>query len=204
MFLGGISAGDLSAFIFYAIVVATSVGAISEVVGDLQRAAGAVERLFELLDMQPNIAAPADPRSLPEILVARVSMDNVTFRYPSRPEHPALMDFTLDVAPGETVALVGPSGAGKTSVFQLLLRFYDPDTGRLRWTGSICGSWIRQTCVPISVWCLRSPWCFRECLGKHPIWPPGCLGCRSARCCRSGFGGWISGCAARRARYFSG
>ena len=135
MFLGGISAGDLSAFIFYAIVVATSVGAISEVVGDLQRAAGAVERLFELLDMQPNIAAPADPRSLPEILVARVSMDNVTFRYPSRPEHPALMDFTLDVAPGETVALVGPSGAGKTSVFQLLLRFYDPDTGRLALDG---------------------------------------------------------------------
>ena len=131
MFLGGISAGDLSAFIFYAIVVATSVGAISEVVGDLQRAAGAVERLSELLDMRPNIAAPAHPRSLPETLVARVSMENVTFRYPSRPSHPALTDFTLAVAPGETVALVGPSGAGKTTVFQLLLRFYDPDTGCL-------------------------------------------------------------------------
>jgi ATP-binding cassette, subfamily B, bacterial len=135
MFSGGISAGDLSAFIFYAIVVATSVGAISEVVGDLQRAAGAVERLFELLDMQPNIAAPPDPKSLPETLVARVSVDDVTFRYPSRPEHPALIDFTLDVSPGETVALVGPSGAGKTTVFQLLLRFYDPDTGYLALDG---------------------------------------------------------------------
>jgi len=135
MFSGGISAGDLSAFIFYAIVVATSVGAISEVVGDLQRAAGAVERLFELLDMQPNIAAPPDPKSLPETLVARVSVDDVIFRYPSRPEHPALIDFTLDVSPGETVALVGPSGAGKTTVFQLLLRFYDPDTGYLALDG---------------------------------------------------------------------
>jgi ATP-binding cassette subfamily B protein len=131
MFSGGISAGDLSAFIFYAIVVATSVGAISEVVGDLQRAAGAVERLFELLDMEPNIAAPSNPKSLPDARVAQVTVENVTFHYPSRPEHPALSEFTLDVAPGETVALVGPSGAGKTTVFQLLLRFYDPDNGSL-------------------------------------------------------------------------
>ncbi|MDE0779875.1 MAG: ABC transporter transmembrane domain-containing protein [Alphaproteobacteria bacterium] len=131
MFSGGISAGDLSAFIFYAIVVATSVGAISEVIGDLQRAAGAVERLFELLDMEPNIAAPSDPKSLPDAWVAQVTMENVTFHYPSRLEHPALNDFTLNVAPGETVALVGPSGAGKTTVFQLLLRFYDPDHGSL-------------------------------------------------------------------------
>jgi len=132
---GGISAGDLSAFIFYAIVVASSVGAISEVVGDLQRAAGAVERLFELLEMQPQIAAPASPKLLPAGMVARVALEGVTFRYPSRPETPALQDFALDIAPGETVALVGPSGAGKTTVFQLLLRFYDPDQGRLTLDG---------------------------------------------------------------------
>lgn len=132
---GGISAGDLSAFIFYAIVVASSVGAISEVVGDLQRAAGAVERLFELLEMQPQIAAPASPKPLPAGMVARVALQGVTFRYPSRPETPALQDFALDIAPGETVALVGPSGAGKTTVFQLLLRFYDPDQGRLTLDG---------------------------------------------------------------------
>ncbi len=132
---GGISAGDLSAFIFYAIVVASSVGAISEVIGSLQHAAGAVERLFELMDMQPNILPPAAPVSLPAVLDGRVTMENVTFRYPSRPEHPALHDFTLKVAPGETVALVGPSGAGKTTVFQLLLRFYDPSQGRLTLDG---------------------------------------------------------------------
>lgn len=133
---GGISAGDLSAFIFYAIVVATSVGALSEVIGSLQHAAGAVERLFELLDMKPNIAAPASPKSLPDAIDGRVAIENVTFRYPSRPDHPALQDFVLEVAPGETVALVGPSGAGKTTVFQLLLRFYDPDTGRLTLDGA--------------------------------------------------------------------
>lgn len=133
---GGISAGDLSAFIFYAIVVATSVGAISEVIGSLQHAAGAVERLFELLDMQPNIAAPANPKALPDVIDGRVAIENVTFRYPSRPEQPALHDFALEVAPGETVALVGPSGAGKTTVFQLLLRFYDPGTGRLTLDGT--------------------------------------------------------------------
>lgn len=132
---GGISAGDLSAFIFYAIVVASSVGAISEVIGSLQHAAGAVERLFELMDMQPNILPPAAPVVLPAVLDGSVTMENVTFRYPSRPEHPALQDFTLRVAPGETVALVGPSGAGKTTVFQLLLRFYDPDQGRLTLDG---------------------------------------------------------------------
>jgi ATP-binding cassette subfamily B protein len=133
--MGGISAGDLSAFIFYAIVVASSVGAISEVIGSLQHAAGAVERLFELMDMQPNIVAPAAPTALPAALEGRVAMEGVTFRYPSRPEHPSLHDFTLNVAPGETVALVGPSGAGKTTVFQLLLRFYDPDQGRLTLDG---------------------------------------------------------------------
>ncbi|MEP4887671.1 MAG: ABC transporter transmembrane domain-containing protein, partial [Alphaproteobacteria bacterium] len=132
---GRLSAGDLSAFVFYAVIVATSVGAISEVIGELQRAAGATERLFELMEVTPAIVAPADPKSLPDRAMARVTMDGVTFRYPSRPEHPALAAFSLDVAPGETVALVGPSGAGKTTVFQLLLRFYDPNEGRLSFDG---------------------------------------------------------------------
>jgi ATP-binding cassette subfamily B protein len=132
---GRLSAGDLSAFVFYSVIVATSVGAISEVIGELQRAAGATERLFELMDIAPAIVAPTNPKSLPDRTSARVTLDAVTFRYPSRPEDPALSDFSLDVAPGETVALVGPSGAGKTTVFQLLLRFYDPNAGRLSFDG---------------------------------------------------------------------
>ncbi len=132
---GRLSAGDLSAFVFYAVVVASSVGAISEVIGELQRAAGATERLFELMDMQPAIVAPAAPKSLPAPVTARVALEGVTFYYPSRPDDPALSDFSLDVAPGKTVALVGPSGAGKTTVFQLLLRFYDPNAGRLCFDG---------------------------------------------------------------------
>tara|TARA_A100001037_G_scaffold279542_1_gene281499 strand:+ start:1979 stop:3799 length:1821 start_codon:yes stop_codon:yes gene_type:complete len=133
---GRLSAGDLSAFVFYAVIVASSVGAISEVIGELQRAAGATERLFELMDIEPKIVPPDRPRSLPKRAEARVSVEGVTFRYPSRPDDAALTEFSLDVAPGETVALVGPSGAGKTTVFQLLLRFYDPDAGRLSLDGT--------------------------------------------------------------------
>jgi ATP-binding cassette subfamily B protein len=132
---GRITAGDLSAFVFYAIIVAGSVGAISEVVGDLQRAAGAAERLLELLDTAPLIAAPADPVALPEPPRGAVRFEGVTFNYPSRPGVAALDGFDLAVEPGETVALVGPSGAGKTTVVQLLLRFYDPDTGTVRLDG---------------------------------------------------------------------
>ena len=128
---GRISAGDLSAFVFYSIVVAGSVGAISEVVGDLQRAAGATERLFDLLDTEPDIVAPTHPAALPEPASGALTFEGVRFHYPARPATAALEDFDLDVAPGETVALVGPSGAGKTTVFQLLLRFYDPRAGRI-------------------------------------------------------------------------
>ncbi|MBO23438.1 MAG: ABC transporter [Rhodospirillaceae bacterium] len=132
---GRLSAGHLSAFVFYAVIVASSVGAISEVIGELQRAAGATERLFELMDIEPAIVAPVAPKALPENVAARVVLENVTFRYPSRPKDAALSDFSLAVEPGETLALVGPSGAGKTTVFQLLLRFYDPDSGRLSFDG---------------------------------------------------------------------
>jgi ATP-binding cassette subfamily B protein len=132
---GTLTGGQLAAFVFYAVVVAGAVGALSEVIGDLQRAAGAAERLFELLDAVPEITAPVAPRRLAEPVVGRVVLDGVTFRYPSRPDVAALGDFSLDVAAGETVALVGPSGAGKTTVFQLLLRFYDPQAGSLTLDG---------------------------------------------------------------------
>ncbi|MBW7862433.1 MAG: ATP-binding cassette domain-containing protein [Rhodocyclaceae bacterium] len=132
---GHISAGQLSAFVFYAALVGGSVGALSEVWGDLQRAAGATERLMEILDAQPAIETPAQPRALPEPSRGEVCFEAVSFRYPTRPDIAALEEFTLTVAPGETVALVGPSGAGKSTVFQLLLRFYDPATGTLRIDG---------------------------------------------------------------------
>jgi len=128
---GGMSSGELAAFVFYAVVVAGSVGALSEVWGDLQRAAGACERLLELLSTKPDIAAPADPQAMPRPAQGAVTFENVVFHYPARPDASALDGFSLAVSPGETVALVGPSGAGKSTVFQLLLRFYDPKSGRI-------------------------------------------------------------------------
>ncbi len=128
---GQMTGGQLSAFVFYSILVAGSVGAISEVFADLQRAAGAAERLFDLLAQKPEIAAPDSPLPLPVPVSGGVRFEAVTFRYPSQPEIAALAGFSLDVAPGERVALVGPSGAGKTTVFQLLLRYYDPAAGRI-------------------------------------------------------------------------
>ncbi len=132
---GRISAGQLSAFVFYAVIVASAVGTISEVVGDLQRAAGATERLFELLAVTPEIRGPEHPEALPSPAHGTVAFEGVSFRYPSRPDTPALDAFTLEAHAGEKVALVGPSGAGKTTVFQLLLRFYDPQAGVLRVDG---------------------------------------------------------------------
>ena len=132
---GRLSAGQLSAFVFYAVLVAGAVGSISEVIGDLQRAAGATERLFELLAVQPAIRAPANPVPMPVPGRGTVTFDDVTFHYPSRPDTPALEHFSLDIRASEKVALVGPSGAGKTTVFQLLLRFYDPQAGDVRIDG---------------------------------------------------------------------
>lgn len=128
---GRMSGGDLSAFVFYAIVVAGSLGAFSEVVGDLQRAAGACERIIELLESEPDIAAPANPIPMPSPARGAIAFEDVIFHYPARPDRSALEGFSLQVEPGERVALVGPSGAGKTTVFQLLLRFYDPQSGRI-------------------------------------------------------------------------
>ncbi|MCH7543335.1 MAG: ATP-binding cassette domain-containing protein [Proteobacteria bacterium] len=132
---GRISAGELSAFVFYAVVVAGAAGAISEVVGELQRAAGASERLIDLLATKADITAPARPTALPSPARGEVRFDDVTFHYPSRPDTPALVDFTLALKPGEKIALVGPSGAGKTTVMQVLLRFYDPRSGRITLDG---------------------------------------------------------------------
>lgn len=132
---GDITPGELSAFVFYAVVVAGAVGAISEVVGDLQRASGAAERLVELLHMHTDITVPEHPVPLPDKVQGHIEYDAVTFHYPTRKERPSLESFSLDVRAGERVALVGPSGAGKTTVLQLLLRFYDPGSGELRLDG---------------------------------------------------------------------
>ena len=132
---GRMSGGELSAFVFYAVLVASSVTAMSELWAEVQRAAGAAERIGEILNERPLVAAPARPRALPRPPQGRVAFEGVGFRYPSRPDRSALRGFTLRVEPGETVALVGPSGAGKTTVFQLLLRFYDPAAGRVRLDG---------------------------------------------------------------------
>ncbi|NBC32432.1 MAG: ATP-binding cassette domain-containing protein [Alphaproteobacteria bacterium] len=132
---GRITAGELSAFVFYAVVVAGATGALSEVIGDLQRAAGATERLFDLLATEPAIAPPANPIPLPAPAEGRIAFEDVTFAYPARPDTPALERFGLSVAPGESLALVGPSGAGKSTVFHLLLRFYDPQSGSVRLDG---------------------------------------------------------------------
>ena len=132
---GRLSAGELSAFVFYAAIVASSVGALAEVLGELQRAAGATERLIELLDTRPAIAAPANPLPMPSPARGDIAFRSVRFCYPSRPDSPALDSFDLDVRAGETVALVGPSGAGKSTLFQLLLRFYDPQSGTVEIDG---------------------------------------------------------------------
>jgi ATP-binding cassette subfamily B protein len=129
---GHISAGDLSAFVFYAVLVASSGGAISETIGDLQRAAGAAERLAELGAEPAVIVEAANPMPLPKPVQGSVRFEGVSFRYPTRPDSLALDRFDLSVTPGETVAIVGPSGAGKTTVFNLLLRFYDPEAGTIR------------------------------------------------------------------------
>lgn len=127
---GEMTGGQLGAFVFYAVIVASAVATISEVVGDLQRAAGASERLLELLSIETTISIPKQPVD-PLGLSADLILDNVSFCYPSRPEQKALDDLSLVIPAGKSLALVGPSGAGKSTVFELLQRFYDPDQGSI-------------------------------------------------------------------------
>ena len=128
---GMMTVGELVQFVIYAIMVAAAVGALSEIWGELLRAAGATERLVELLNAEDTVQDPAQPERLPSPVTGAICFENVTFHYPSRPEMSALKDVNLTIAPGETVALVGPSGAGKTTIIQLILRFWDPETGRV-------------------------------------------------------------------------
>jgi len=134
---GRMSGGELGQFILYASLVAGSIGALSEVLGDAQRAAGATDRLLELLAARSPVQSVLLPETLPPRVAsgAALQLDNVVFHYPSRPDSHALMHLSLDIEPGATVAIVGPSGAGKTSLFQLLLRFYDPQHGAIRLDG---------------------------------------------------------------------
>ena len=126
---GRMSAGELTAFVVYAVMVASSVGAISQVIGDLQRAAGATERLMELMQAQTKIKAPDNAQHLSQPVRGELTLDALFFDYPSRPGQPALNGLTLNIPAGSSLALVGPSGAGKSTVFELLLRFYDPRSG---------------------------------------------------------------------------
>jgi ATP-binding cassette subfamily B protein len=128
---GDMSGGELAAFVFYAVVVAGALGALSEIYGELQRASGAAERLIELLHTEADIRAPENPQPLAAPARGAISFDKVSFHYPSRPTPPALTELDLDIAAGESIALVGPSGAGKTTVFQLLLRFYEQSGGTI-------------------------------------------------------------------------
>lgn len=133
---GQITAGHMGQTVVYVILLLSAVAALSEVYGDILRAAGATERLMELLSAQSPIQSPTQPRSLPAPTGgSRVQISGLRFHYPSRPGQTALDDVNLNVAPGETIALVGPSGAGKSTVFQLLLRFYDPQSGRIELDG---------------------------------------------------------------------
>ena len=132
---GGITPGAMTQFVMYAFVAVSGVGLLTETYAEIMRAAGATERLMEILAAKPVIAPPAAPQSLPSDLRGAVTFDSVSFSYPSRPEAAALRGVSLSVEPGQTVALVGPSGAGKSTMFQLLLRLYDPQKGDIRIDG---------------------------------------------------------------------
>ncbi|MCR8827068.1 ABC transporter transmembrane domain-containing protein [Pseudosulfitobacter koreensis] len=128
---GAMSSGALIQFVIYAVMVAGGVAALSEIWGELQRAAGATERLVELLTVEDSVQDATDAAALPTPVQGRISFEDVSFSYPSRPDISALDHVSVDIAPGETVAFVGPSGAGKTTIIQMLLRFYEPQSGRI-------------------------------------------------------------------------
>jgi ATP-binding cassette subfamily B protein len=132
---GDMTGGQLAQFLMYSMFVGTSAASLTEIWGEIQRGAGAMERLTELLKAKPAISPPQTPTSLPERIKGSISFKRVTFQYPSRPDEKAMDDFSLEVSPGETLAIVGPSGAGKSTSFQMLLRFYDPQTGSIEVEG---------------------------------------------------------------------
>ncbi len=132
---GDMSSGALVQFVIYSVMVSGSVAALSEIWGELQRAAGATERLVELLEVEDSVVDPVSPLTLPSPSKGEIAFENVSFKYPARPDAPALDGVSMSVKPGETVALVGPSGAGKSTVIQLLLRFYDVNSGRIALDG---------------------------------------------------------------------
>ncbi|WP_342654922.1 ABC transporter transmembrane domain-containing protein [Pseudomonas sp. F3-2] len=154
---GRISGGELAAFVFYSLIVGSAFGTLSEVIGEMQRAAGAAERITELLQARSEITAPpADLLTLPKRISGQLALENVSFAYPSRPERNAVDGLTLTIQAGETLALVGPSGAGKSTLFDLLLRFYDPQHGQVLIEGlpaqrldpidlRRCFAWVSQT-----------------------------------------------------------
>lgn len=133
---GTLSAGTLGQFLLYSVFAAGALGALSEVWGELSQAAGAAERLGELLDEEPGISAPASPVAMPVPVLGTLEFDDVHFSYPSRPDYKSLKGLSFNINPGETVAIVGPSGAGKTTVFSMILRFYDPEKGTVRMDGT--------------------------------------------------------------------
>jgi len=128
---GEMTGGELGQFVLYAMFMAMSAAMLSDVWGELQRAAGAMERLAELLEVEPSIKAPENPLKFPDNREGRIHFDDISFSYPSRPDRLALDGISLEIEPGEKIAFVGPSGAGKTTTFQLLMRFYDPQGGRI-------------------------------------------------------------------------
>lgn len=129
---GSMSPGTLGQFLLYSVLAATSLGSLSEIWGELSQAAGAAERLSELLDEVPAIAAPAKPQKFPHPPIGSIAFDKVSFAYPARPDQSIMEDLSFEVKPGETVAIVGPSGAGKSTLFALISRFYDPSGGSIR------------------------------------------------------------------------
>ena len=201
---GHMTGGDLSAFVFYAVLLASSGAQMSELWGELQRAGGAADRLREVLDERPSIADPASPLHLPAKAEGRVAFEDVVFHYPARPDSAALTGFSLAVAPGETIALVGPSGAGKTTVLQLLLRFYDPGSGnRAAGRGRYRAPELGRITRPDRHRAAGPGDLQHDGDGEYPLRPAGCERCRGARggaCGASGF----SGCDAVRLRHVPG